>query len=265
MKNVATISGTREWAHKTANCTNGCIHGCKYCFARYDAVVRFKRLTQEQWANPSINEKALSKKWPKSEGTTIMFPSTHDIFPSNLDACLKFLENILKSGNNVLIVTKPHFECTKKICDSFENYKSQILFRFTICASDNSILQYWEPGAPSFEERFTSLKLAHDRGFETSISMEPCLDWPNVVDNFHLMAPYVTNSIWIGTLNYIDDRVEVKTDKDREMVKQMKSWMTQETFQKVYEALKDHPLIKWKESMKKALNLPLVDEVGKDI
>ena len=264
MKEKKSVFGTKEWASHNVNCCQGCIHDCIYCYAKYNSTKRFKTVKPEDWTKEVINANALKKNYPKYSGN-VMFPTTHDITPSNVDACIVVLNKLLKAGNNVLIVMKPHLDCIDKICLSFEQYKSQIIFRFTICASDDVILKYWEPGAPCFEERFFSLKWAHKAGFETSISMEPCLDWPNVISNFYLMAPYVTNSIWIGTLNYIDERVEIKTDKDREMVKQMKNWMTQETFQKVYDELKDHPLIKWKESMKKALNLPLVDEVGQDI
>lgn len=268
------VFGTKEWASHNVNCTTGCVHDCRYCYAKYNAINRFHTVKPGQWTNESIDFSAIERDYPKYDGT-VMFPTTHDITPEmeidgiyrpgNFEACIIVLWKLLSKGNNVLIVMKPHYSCVRRMVRLFTKFKSQILFRFTICASDNSILKYWEPNGPSFEERMMSLKLAYERGFQTSISMEPCLDWPNVVANFDLMAPYVTNSIWIGTLNFIDQRVEVETEKDREMVAQMKSWMTQETFQKVYDALKDHPLIKWKESMKKALGLPEVEEVGKDI
>lgn len=258
------VFGTKEWAAHNVNCCVGCQHDCRYCYAKYNAVKRFKTVKAEDWTKEVVNPDQVARSYPKYDGT-VMFPTTHDITPGNLDGCIIVLEKLLGAGNKVLIVMKPHFECVKQICDAFVPYRGQVLFRFTICASDNAILKYWEPGAPSFEERMEALQHAFYNDYQTSISMEPCLDWPNVVDNFWKFTPYVTNSIWIGTLNFIDERVEVVTEKDREMVNQMKEWMTKNTFESVYNELKDHPLVRWKESMKKALNLPEVEEAGLDV
>jgi len=86
--------------------------------------------------------------------------------------------------------------------------------------------------------------------------MEPCLDWINVIENFNIMEKYVTHSIWIGTMNFIDQRVEVKTEKDKQMIENIKKSMNQENFQKTFENLKNNPKVKWKETLKKILNLP---------
>lgn len=258
-----TVFGTKEWASHNVNVCKGCQHDCLYCYAKFNAVKRYKTIAYDKWTTEVINPSAIIKTYPKYHGT-VMFPTTHDITPGNIEACMIVLHKLLMKGNKVLIVNKPHFECVKRMCGKFVAYKNQIIFRFTICASDDAILKYWEPNAPSFEERLKSLKYAFDNGYETSVSMEPCLDWDNVVENFHKFVPYVTNSIWIGTMNYIDERVEVLTEKDRQMVDQMKAWMKPETFKRVYEELKNHPLIKWKESMKKALGLKEVEEIGKD-
>lgn len=258
------VFGTREWASYNENCCTGCIHNCRYCYARSNAIKRYKQVKPGEWDKEVIRPNALTKRFGKKDGT-IMFPTQHDITPGNVDACITMLGNMLKPGNNVLIVSKPHLECIKAICDKFAEYKDQILFRFTIGASDNDILSYWEPGAPSFEERLEALKYAFDNGFSTSVSMEPVLDWPNVVANFDIMAPYVTDSIWIGVMNYIDQRVDVITKEDRERVDIMKKWQCMKRFTGVYNRLKDHPLIKWKESMKEALGLEIPDEIGLDI
>jgi len=217
-----------------------------------------------EWNKEIVRTDMLTKKFKKRDGTT-MFPTQHDITPANVDACITVLGNLLEPGNNALVVSKPHLECIKAICDKFPQYKDQILFRFTIGASDNDILAYWEPGAPTFEDRLEALKYAFESGFNTSISMEPVLDWPNVVANFEKMAPYVTDSIWIGTMNYIDQRVDSITKEDRDRIALMKKWQCMKRYTGVYDRLKDHPLIKWKESMKEALGLEIPEEDGLDI
>jgi len=257
-------SGTLEWAKHNANCVKGCSHGCIYCYAKYNAVDRFKSIAPEKWADEEINWKAVNKKWGKKSGT-IMFPTTHDITPNTVDACLTCLKNILSAGNDVLIVSKPHFDVIMKLCKELEEYKDHILFRFTIGARDSDILKFWEPNAPDYSERVTSLCWAFEKGYSTSVSMEPVLDWDNVIDLFLIMSEFVTDSIWIGTMNQIDRRVKATTDEERAMVEKMKSWLTNENYRRVYEALKDHPKIEWKESMKDALGLDSPSEAGLDV
>lgn len=260
------VFGTKEWAAHSYNIATGCKHGCKYCFAHYNDVKKFKTCTEEAWKTSVVDKDKVNKKWNKVNGT-IMFPTAHDLVPEIIDDCIIALRNMLSAGNNVLIVSKPHLECIEKICAELSEYKEQILFRFTIGAleiSNDKILGYWEPGAPNARERLESLVYAFHKGFKTSVSMEPVLDWDNVIQNFNVMAPYVTDAIWIGVMNFIDERVEVKTDEDRQMVAKMKLDQNMANYMRVYHELKDHKLIKWKESMKSALGLELATEIGLD-
>ena len=258
------ISGTLEWATDSANCCTGCKNDCRYCYAKHNAVKRFKTVAEGDWTKTIINEKQVNKKWGKKKGT-VMFPTTHDIYQENVYACVTCLKNILKAGNNVLIVSKPHPTCIMVICNELEEYKENILFRFTIGCSDDKILQYWEPNAPKYIERVTALIAAHSMGFKTSVSMEPALDVPNIQKTFDELAPFVTDSIWIGKLNNIGSRVDIKTDEDRKAVMQVEAGQTDESVRWVYELLKDRKEVKWKESYKSVLGLELPEEPGQDI
>ncbi len=89
---MTTKTGTKEWAEVNINIQNGCEHNCRYCYARHNAVKRFKTLTARQWANPVINQKKVDAKYPKHQGT-VMFPSSHDITERNLAEYLCVLRN----------------------------------------------------------------------------------------------------------------------------------------------------------------------------
>jgi DNA repair photolyase len=183
MKKPKVISGTLEWAVKNVNCIKGCSHQCKYCYAR-ERALRFRQIgSKDEWKSPQVREKEV-KKSRKKESGTVMFPTTHDIFPEMLDPCVTVIRKLLEAGNDVLIVSKPHLECIKRLCQEFTEYKSKILFRFTIGASDDNILKYWEPGAPIFSERIQSLQWAFSSGFKTSVSCEPMLDAEHMVELF---------------------------------------------------------------------------------
>ena len=258
------IFGTREWAKYSLNCCKGCPHNCRYCFARHSAVHKYKTMSPADWPKTVVDKEVLKKEFGKRDGTT-MFPTQHDIVPQNVEACLHVLENLLRPGNMVLIVSKPHLSCISLLCANLNQWRDQILFRFTIGALDNKILRFWEPNAPSWEERCAALQHAYEAGFRTSISMEPCLDWLNVCDNFYYLAPNVTDSIWIGTLNYINQRVEVTNEYEREKVQNLKDLQNEDVYRIVYNRLNGHPLVRWKDSIKEALGLEAPTEAGLDI
>ncbi len=258
------ISGTKEWSVESVNIVLGCSHKCRYCYARANALRRKQIPNHQAWGESyfRLREKEVYKR-RKNVGGTVMFPSTHDILPQFLEPSLTVIRNILEAGNRLLIVSKPHLECIEAICREFECYREKMLFRFTIGAISNEILGYWEPGAPTFEERFASLKHAHDKGFATSVSCEPLLESDNVRAMFDTLAPYITDSIWIGKLNGIDYRVE--PGAATEAIRRIKDGQTDEKVRTIYEALKDEPKVRWKESYKGVLGLELAMEAGLDV
>ena len=244
-------SGTKEWATHNANIAVGCPHECRYCYARFNAVTRFDTVKAEDWKNIKYTR---IKNWPKVDGT-IMFPTTHDIVPQILPHAIKQLEQMLKVGNNVLIVMKPHVECVLAICNNFAKYKKQILFRFTIGSYSDWVLKFWEPGAPSFEERYQSLRHAFLNGFKTSVSAEPLLDDP--VRLYDILSPYITDALWIGKMNRIEERID-KSNWGRRGDKQLRliqDLQTDEFIEDTYELMKHLPKIKWKQSYKIVLGL----------
>ena len=162
-------TGTKEWADTNVNIYNGCKNNCRYCYAKKMAI-RFGRKTEANWKDMELNQKMIEKKYRKRSGR-IMFPSTHDITSEILDSCMIVLEKLLVAENEILITSKPEFACIKKIWDTFLPFQNNIQFRFTIGSMNNKILKFWEPGAPSFEERLKSIKYAFDKGYKTSVSI----------------------------------------------------------------------------------------------
>ena len=195
-------SGTKEWADYNVNCFKGCYNNCRYCYAKMMAK-RFGRATEETWKEMKIRYDIVNKKFRKYNGR-VMFPSSHDIIdiPEVKAACLIVISRLLEAGNEVLITTKPRLSITKAIIKKFSLYKSQMQFRFTITSINEELLSFWEPNAPTFKERLQSLKYAFKKGFKTSASIEPFLDY-EPVKLVNTLAPYVTESIWLGPMNYI--------------------------------------------------------------
>jgi len=254
MKKQKIPFGTEEWCSKTTNCISGCSNDCKYCYAKSIAI-RFGRKTPETWVNEEVNFKALNQKIKKIEGR-IMYPSTHDITPTNLEISLQFLKKILSVGNEVLIVTKPHLEVIKKLCDELVNYKDKIIFRFTIGSIDSEVLKFWEPNAPSYEERKQSVIHAFNSGYQTSLSCEPVLD-DSVESIVTELQDFVTETIWIGKMNFLKARMKINGFKDELSMQKANELFEMQSDEKIIELvdrLKDNPKIRWKESIKKVIS-----------
>jgi len=262
--NKKHVFGTYEWAVVNANFINGCSNNCKYCYSR-EMAIRFNRKTTDNWREEEVNFNQFNKNFKKVDGF-VMFPSSHDITPKNLYYILIFLEKIIDAGNNVLIVTKPHFEVISAICDKFLNCKKNILFRFTIGSTNNEILNFWEPGAPKYEERKKCLIHAFNKGFETSVSCEPMLD-DNTISLVTDLQKYVSDFFWIGKANFLNRRLRMNGFTDEETLRNVNKlidWQSDSNIKLLYRRLKGNSKVKWKESIKKVLNLEISTVRGAD-
>jgi len=259
-------TGTREWASSNVNCVAGCSHRCRYCYAMGMAL-RFGRIhNREEWGDSylNVNKKAVNQRRTKKDGT-IMFPSSHDITPEILEPCMVVLGKLLKAGNNVLIVSKPHRECIEAICKKFVDFRHKILFRFTISAMDNELLRWWEPGAPSFEERLWCLRYAFENSFQTSVSAEPMLDVPNAIALYEALIPFITDSIWFGKMNRVMNCVRPETEEEKQHVQRIIKNQTDEKIIGLFKALCDQPKVRWKDSIKEIMSIEKPKEIGLDI
>jgi hypothetical protein len=227
-------------------------------------AIRFKQVTTEQWPIERVRHHDVARRHKKYDGQ-VMFPSSHDITPINVDACLVVLKNLLKVGNRVLVVSKPHLDCIKAICQMFGSFKEQILFRFSIGACDDQILSYWEPNAPGYDERKESLIVAHQEGFQTSVSVEPMLDSVSIATLISDLLPYVTQSLWIGKMNHLGRFGKGSDMVLQQAIDEIKRGQTDSIIKSIYRFYKDDPLIKWKAEIKKIVGIPLAKQNGLDI
>ena len=246
IKKREITSGTKEWADHNVNCIKGCSNNCRYCYARMMAK-RFGRCTDDAWKEMEINRKIVDKTFGRYEGR-VMFPSTHDIVdaPEAKEACLVVIGKLLEAGNDLLITTKPRLSVTKEITSRFNSFKLKMQFRFTITSLDNHLLSFWEPNAPCFEERLESLRHAYEGGFKTSVSVEPFLDHDpkSLID---MLSPYVTESIWLGPMNYIP--TNGIADEDRQYYTEIRKRYAVNRLREIFEDLRDYPRIRFKDSM----------------
>ncbi len=263
LKRPAT--GTQEWAASNVNIQDGCEHDCRYCYAKTMAI-RFKRMTSRSWCRPRLRKRDVDRQYTKRDGR-IMFPTTHDITAANIHHCLGVLRKMLASGNDVLIVSKPRLECIRTLTTALAQYRHQILFRFSIGSVDNAVLAFWEPGAPSYEERLTSLRFAHAARFKTSVSCEPLLD-TNPDRLIEAVRPYVTDAIWLGKVNRLRGILPLNCPGEPDPIRRGEELIANQNdtaIRALYKRHKQDPMIKWKDSIKTVVGLKRPTTSGLDV
>lgn len=256
------IIGTKEWSKHSSNIFIGCKHNCLYCYARATPPGRIHLQKGYSW-DTMVRTKKSCEKAKKLNGQ-IMFPTLHDIIPEHLDDTVDYLTRWLQAGNKILITTKPHIECVKRLCKDLEAYKEQITFRFTIGCMDNKTLRFWEPNAPNYEERKESLIYAYNKGYKTSISCEPRLK-DDTHELIRDLSPFVTHSIWLGMMNKTDKRIDKTnwTQTDYQFLNTVNTIQTKPYLQAFYNTYKNNPMICWKNELRETLGLPDTVNIGK--
>jgi len=169
----------------------GCMHGCKYCYARF--VCRWRN-TKEKWGefvDVKINAPELAKKESKNKKGTITFCTVCDPYQP-LEKKYKLTRKILQSLNpnlHVVILTKS--DLVLRDIDVFKRFK-KIDIGLTITTFDEKIKKIWEPNSPSSDKRLAALKRLKQEGFSTYVFIAPILPYlVNLENVVKKVVPYI--------------------------------------------------------------------------
>jgi DNA repair photolyase len=263
--------GTQEWSERTVNVLKGCQHGCIYCYACAGNAGRFGKklgISPETWATDvRVDEGMLRRAMrPCRIPMKIMYPSTHDIHPDNLELHLQVIQSLLTHCERLLIVSKPHLPCIRAICREFRENKDKILFRFSIGSADDAVLRFWEPGAPDFGERLACLRYAFLKDFKTSVSCEPMLDG-NIEAVVRACRPFVTDAIWLGKVSRLKSCLSLNHYNTPEVLKETDRLITSQNDTRImdlYGKYRRDRKIRYKKSIKQIVGIPLLTVSGLD-
>ncbi len=118
------------------------------------------------------------------------------------------------------------------------------------------MLKLWEPNAPDYDQKLESLKYAFNAGYQTSVSCEPMLD-DKVDDVIQKVIPYVTETIWIGKPNKLNERLSMNGFKNDQVImgsaRSLRELFSDEYILNLYERHRNNPKIMWKDSIKKIM------------
>lgn len=251
---VSKLTGLEQLTTNTYNIIDGCQNNCKYC---QNCTLPEKK---KKVSNPLIWKTKVSKeidldKVKRMRGP-ILFPSNHDITPDDVTHVSKLLREFLFSGSNFIITTKPHLTCIEQMCADLKHFKSGLIFRFSIGSADSKVLKFWEPNCTGFEERLECLKLAHSKGFKTSVSCQPMLDG-DVDSVIEAVSPYVTENIFIGKVENLKVNLAQNHHNDEATLykaDQLLQIQSDENILRLYQTHKDNPLIIWEKNIVEVLD-----------
>lgn len=243
------ITGTKEWASKTINLfTGNCDNACIYCYA-----------SANNWRFGKSGEKVLKQdllthNFRKREYLT-MYPSAHDIRIEDIEHHVQFLKNFLRSGSPILIVSKPSLIAIDILCRELKPFQDQIEFRFTVGTSNSSLLEFYEPNAPRYSERYASIVRASVLGYKVSLSIEPMLD-PCPDRIIEDVKGFITGDIWIGKLNQAKARIISNGYRFKLYVAtELMKWQAKDSnILDIVERLSKYPNVKWKDSIQEVIS-----------
>lgn len=209
-----------EYGDYAANFAEGCAHGCKYpCYA-FLMKKRFGKVdSYEDWCQPALVTNALElldKELPKLKDkiSSVQLCFSTDPFmygyPEVGDMALKVIEKINSYGIKCVVLTKGILpEALLKLSTINE-------YGITLVSLDEAYREKMEPGAAPIADRLAALKVLHDAGCYTYISMEP-YPTPNIVEQdleTILAEVGFVDKIIFGRTNYSTEVSGYKNHKD---------------------------------------------------
>ncbi len=208
-----------EYGDYTMNHVQGCAHGCKYpCYA-YLMKKRFGQIkTYEEWLEPKLVSNTLElldKEIPrlKDRIQSVQLCFTTDPFMYGYDEVKNMSLAAIKKLNDADIKCTA---LTKGILpEELTGFSKDNEYGITLISINEQYREQMEPGAAPYADRLAALKVLHDAGCRTWVSIEP-YPTPNLIEqNLKeiLKAVSFTDRIIFGRTNYNSEVTAYKGHK----------------------------------------------------
>lgn len=197
-----------EYGDYTINHVLGCSHGCKYpCYA-YMMKKRFGDIASyEEWCKPALVENTLEildEEIPKFKSKIHMlhlcFTTDPFMYEYNEvgDMSLAAIKKLNAAGIPCSVLTKGILPAELANCSKENEYG------ITLVSLNEEFRRKMEPGSATFADRLAALRVLHDAGCKTWVSIEP-YPTPNIIEqdlNEILRAVGFVDKIIFGRTNY---------------------------------------------------------------
>lgn len=209
-----------EYGDYTVNHVEGCSHGCKYpCYAMMLSRRFGRHKTYEDWCQPKLVSNALElldKEIPrhkdKIKSVQLCFMTDPFMFGYDeiCDMSIKIINRLNQDNLKCTALTKG------LLPEELLNTSKINEYGITFISLNEEYRITNEPGASPYIDRIKSLRMLHDAGFKTWVSIEP-YPTPNILEqdyNEILEEIKFTDKIIFGRLNYNKKVTEYKGYKE---------------------------------------------------
>lgn len=183
-----------EYADYCVNHVEGCSHGCRFpCYAMLLAQRFGKVKTYEDWCKPKIVSNALellNKEIPKLKKD---IKSVHLCFTTDpfmykqqevQDLSLDIIEKFNRNGIKCVVLTKGAYPCELRLFSrgfGSARFGKDNEFGITLVSLSEEFRNRFEPNTAPYQERIDQLRMLHNAGLNTWVSIEP-YPTPNVFE-----------------------------------------------------------------------------------
>ena len=200
-----------EYADFCLNHIEGCAHDCRFpCYARQMAKRFGKIKTDSDWTKPKLVTNALElldKEIPKYKNQIkfvhlcFMTDPLMYGFKEVKNMTLKIIEKLNKNNIKSTILTKGVYP---KCLANKQKYGHHNEYGITLVSLNKEFKRKFEPSSAPYLQRIKSLKVLHNKGLKTWVSIEP-YPTPNLVkQNLLEILKKISfvDKIIFGKLNY---------------------------------------------------------------
>lgn len=197
-----------EYGDYTMNHVQGCSHGCKYpCYAFMMAKRFGKAESYEKWLEPYLVQNTLEildQEIPrlKSRIKSVQLCFTTDPFMYGYgeieEMSLAAIKKLNDAGIKCTVLTKG------LLPPMLATFSADNEYGITLISLNQEYRERVEPGASSYSDRLAALRVLHDNGCKTWVSIEP-YPTPNLIEQdlgVILQAVSFTDRIIFGRTNY---------------------------------------------------------------
>lgn len=197
-----TSGRAREFNELAINLYTGCGHRCIYCYGAdvtHQDRNDFEHKIAPRVTPEDIDHSAASWQAKRETRRVLLCFVTDPYQPLDSDTLLtRSAIEILHSHNlNVHILTKGGLRATR----DFDQLTEKDAFATTLTCLHEADSLHWEPLAALPKERIRSLQMAHEKGIDTWVSLEPTI-YPKDAAYFVEMCQHFVGHWKVGTMNY---------------------------------------------------------------
>lgn len=197
----------REYSPYALNLYLNCDHQCLYCYVR----VLFNQAQYQPVQERKGIIEQLKKDAPKfSNKGQILLSFTGDPYCKANDKfklTRQALKILLENNCQVAILTKGGERCLQDL-DLFKQFKHNIKVGATLTFTQNDTSKHYEPGATLPKSRYIALKVLHDNGIKTFVSLEPVIiasETIKIIEETHTFV----DQYKIGLTNYFKTPMDI--------------------------------------------------------